>query len=136
MVRDIITDPVFLSRPSLPATAEDVDVIQDLFDTLKVHRANCVGLSANMIGVNKRIIVGSAGITMFAMINPVITWKSDPYETEEGCLSVAGKHKVVRYNTIEVDFCDKNFRNHNAVYTGWIAQIIQHEVDHCDGILI
>ena len=107
-----------------------------MMDTLKAHSEECVGMAANMIGVKKRIIVFSADIIRAAMINPVIVKKSKPYEAEEGCLSLSGVRKTVRYREIEVSYLDINFKKQKQKYSGWIAQIIQHEIDHCDGILI
>ena len=136
MVRPIMRDPLFLSRPSDKATPADRAVIADLLDTLRAHQAECVGMAANMIGVSKRIIAVSMGPVNVAMVNPVILRSSGPYEAEEGCLSLPGKRKATRYQEIELSFQDADFRPRRQVYTGWIAQIIQHEIDHCGGILI
>ena len=111
-------------------------MLMDLMDTLEANRDRCVGMAANMIGVSKRIIVFCVGPFATGMFNPVIVKKSDPYETEEGCLSLDGQRKTTRYQTIEVAFQDASFRPQKMTYTGWPAQIIQHEIDHCDGILI
>ncbi|MGN0763887.1 MAG: peptide deformylase [Aristaeellaceae bacterium] len=136
MVRPIMRDPLFLSRPSDRATPADRAVMTDLLDTLRAHREECVGMAANMIGVRKRIIAVSMGPVNVAMVNPVILRFSGPYEAEEGCLSLSGRRKTTRYQEIEVAFQDADFQPRRQVYTGWIAQIIQHEIDHCDGILI
>jgi len=114
----------------------DKQVVQDLLDTLKANEAGCVGMAANMIGVKKRIIAVSMGFANIAMINPVIVKQSGHYETEECCLSLIGVRKTTRYKDIEVDFQDMNFKKQRQKYSGWIAQIIQHEIDHCDGIVI
>ena len=136
MVQPIVKDTIFLSQKSEDATEADKQVVIDLMDTLKAHSEECVGMAANMIGVKKRIIVFSADIIRAAMINPVIVKKSKPYEAEEGCLSLSGVRKTVRYREIEVSYLDINFKKQKQKYSGWIAQIIQHEIDHCDGILI
>ena len=129
-------DVFFLNQKSEQATEADKHVIQDLLDTLKANEDGCVGMAANMIGVKKRIIVVSMGFANIPMINPVIVKKSGPYETEEGCLSLLGVRKTTRYKDIEVEFLDSGFKKQRQKYSGWIAQIIQHEVDHCDGIVI
>jgi peptide deformylase len=129
-------DVVFLNQKSEPATKADKQVVQDLLDTLKANEVGCVGLAANMIGVKKRIIAVSMGFANIAMINSVIVKKSGAYETEEGCLSLIGVRKTTRYMDIEVEFQDINFNKQCQKYSGWIAQIIQHEIDHCDGIVI
>lgn len=136
MVRPVEKDVMFLKQKSEPATKADMDVVQDLLDTLKYNRERCVGMAANMIGVNKRIIAVSMGPVNVAMINPVIRSKSEPYEAEEGCLSLPGVRKTTRYDKIQVEFLDLSFHKQIQSYSGWIAQIIQHEIDHCDGILI
>lgn len=136
MIRSVMKDVFFLNQKSEPATEADKQVIQDLLDTLKANEVGCVGLAANMIGVKKRIIAVSIGFANIAMINPVIIKKSGAYETEEGCLSLIGVRKTTRYKDIEVEFQDMNFNKHCQKYSGWIAQIIQHEIDHCDGIVI
>lgn len=127
---------IFLGQKSDPATPADVQVITDLLDTLQANADRCVGMAANMIGVKKRIIVFSMGILSFAMVNPVIVKKSKPYETEEGCLSLDGVRKTIRYENIEVEYLDRNFKKQRQKYSGWTAQIIQHEIDHCNGIII
>lgn len=136
MIRPIMKDPMFLAVPSEKATPEDGKIALDLLDTLRAHLDHCVGMAANMIGVRKRIIAVHTGFAQIAMINPTITKKSGAYETEEGCLSLAGVRKTTRYETIEVSYQDMNFKLHRQLYSGYVAQIIQHEVDHCDGILI
>lgn len=138
-VKEIVHDPMLLAQKSVPATdcAEDRQTVTDLLDTLLAHLDGCVGMAANMIGVKKRIIVVAAGLGQFAMVNPVIVAKSKPYDTEEGCLSLlGGPRRCKRYEEIEVTYLDGNFEPRKQKYTGWIAQIIQHEVDHCDGVLI
>lgn len=136
MVRPIIRDVFFLAQKSEPATKDDVAVITDLLDTLKANEAHCVGMAANMIGVKKRIIVVNIGFMNLAMVNPEITKKSKPYETEEGCLSLTGIRKTKRYEDIEVTYLDCNFKPQRGKFTGWTAQIIQHEIDHCNGVII
>jgi len=136
MIRTICKDTFILGRKSVPATKTDMPVVLDLLDTLKANTDQCVGMAANMIGVNKRIIVLSVGTTNIPMINPVIIKHTDPYETEEGCLSLNGVRKATRYRTIEVEFLDQNFQKQEQTFTGFPAQIIQHEIDHCNGILI
>lgn len=136
MVKPIIKDTIFFSQKSDNATEKDKQVVIDLIDTLRAHSDECVGMAANMIGVKKRIIVFSVDIIQVAMINPVIVKKSKPYEAEEGCLSLNGVRKTMRYQEIEVSYLDINFKKQKQKYSGWIAQIIQHEIDHCNGILI
>ena len=137
MVREIVKDEAFLAQKSTAATIEDKQIAIDLLDTLEANKDRCVGMAANMIGVKKRIIVVVAGLGHFAMVNPVIVSKSKPYDAEEGCLSLlGGPRKCKRYGEIEVSYLDGNFKQQRQKYSGWIAQIIQHEVDHCDGVLI
>lgn len=136
MVRPIVRDPLFLAQKSEPATEKDKFVVTDLLDTMRANQEHCVGMAANMIGVKKRIIVVSMGFMPMAMINPVILKKSKPYTAEEGCLSLTGVRKTTRYEEIEVEFQDMNFVKQRQKFSGWTAQIIQHEVDHCEGILI
>lgn len=136
MVKSVVKDIFFLGQKSEPATQADTDVIVDLMDTLQANAEHCVGMAANMIGVKKRIIAVRIGTANIAMINPVIVRKMKPYETEEGCLSLVGVRKTVRYEQIEVEFLDRSFKKQRQKYTGWTAQIIQHEIDHCDGIVI
>lgn len=136
MIRPIVKMPVLLSAPSVDATPLDAAVGQDLLDTLAAHAHECVGLAANMIGVRKRIIAVNLGAADLAMINPEIIRKEQPFETEEGCLSLSGVRKTTRYRSITVTYQDKMFRPHKQTFTGWTAQIVQHEIDHCNGILI
>lgn len=136
MVKQIMKDVFFLAQKSELATKEDMQVVQDLLDTLKANEAGCVGMAANMIGVKKRIIAVNMGIINVAMINPVIVEKKNPYETEEGCLSLTGVRKTTRYEQIEVEYTDINWKKQRQMYSGWIAQIIQHECDHLEGIII
>ena len=118
------------------ATETDKSIVVDLLDTLRANRAVCVGMAANMIGVNKSIIVVAAGPFQFAMVNPVITQKSGEYQTEESCLSLTGSRNCTRYEEIEVDYLDENFKPKHGKYSGYIAQNIQHEIDHCNGVVI
>lgn len=136
MIRNIAKDVLFLEQKSEPATKEDVEVINDLIDTLRANLDHCVGMAANMIGVKKRILVFSVGNIIVPMVNPVILKKEKPYEAEESCLSLEGFRKTTRYETIEVEYLDKNFKKHKQTFTGFTAQIIQHEVDHFEGIII
>ena len=136
MIRPICRDFIALGRKSIPATMADMPVVDDLVDTMRANADRCVGLAANMIGVNKRIIVFSVGPMNIPMINPVITKRSGPYDTEEGCLSLDGTRKTIRYSSVEVEFLDRSFKQQKERFTGFTAQIIQHEIDHCDGILI
>ena len=129
-------DPMFLGQKSETATEADSQVAIDLLDTLAANRDRCVGMAANMIGIKKTIIVVAAGPFSFVMINPKITKKSKAYKTEEGCLSLDGVRPCTRYKEIEVDYLDQNFKPQHGAYQDYIAQIIQHEVDHCNGILI
>ncbi len=136
MIKPIVRDAFFLNQKSEEATWADLAVAQDLEDTLKANRERCVGMAANMIGYRKRIIIVATGFADLIMINPVITEKSGPYETEEGCLSLPGVRKTTRYNKITVRYLDKKFAEHTQSFSGYIAQIIQHECDHLQGILI
>ena len=136
MIKKITRDPMFLAQKSVDATEADKQVITDLLDTLRANLDHCVGMAANMIGVSKNIIVVAAGPFQFAMINPVIAKKTGAFETEEGCLSLDGVRPCTRYKEIEVDYLDTNFKKQHGKYIGWTAQIIQHEVDHCNGIVI
>ena len=136
MVREIIHDPIFLRRKSLAATSADLPIAEDLVDTLRANADRCVGLAANMIGKRKRIIAFCNGPFQMVMVNPRITGQSGPYETEEGCLSLAGVRKTKRYRKITVAYQDQNFQARTGTFEGFTAQIIQHEVDHCNGILI
>ena len=136
MVKPIVKDPIFLARKSAPATPEDAQVAQDLRDTLEAHREGCVGMAANMIGVGKRIIIFDDGGKAAVMFNPEIIRRNEPFEAEEGCLSLSGTRKTKRYRSIKVRYQNELFQQRIKTYTGWTAQIIQHEIDHCDGILI
>ena len=136
MVQPIIHDPIFLARPSLPAEKDDMQVVEDLIDTLKAHLDECVGMAANMIGVRKRIIVMAKGPMIVAMMNPVILSKSGEYGTEEGCLSLEGKRKTIRYRSIKLSWQDVQMREHVGMLDGFQARIVQHEIDHCNGVLI
>lgn len=136
MVRAVVRDTFFLSQKSEPAGRDDDEVVKDLLDTLQANRERCVGMAANMIGVKKRIIVVSTGGVDMAMLNPVIIKKSMPYETQEGCLSLEGSRKTTRFETIEVEYRDRSYKRCRQRFKGWTAQIIQHEIDHCDGIVI
>lgn len=137
MVQKIIHDPILLSRKSLPATQEDLPVAQDLLDTLKAHADGCVGMAANMIGVFKRIIAFDNVGSYLVMLNPQITKRSEPYETREGCLSLLGEPRpCTRYRKITVQWQNEKFQTRIKTFTDYSAQIIQHELDHCDGILI
>lgn len=136
VVKPVMRDVIFLSQRSEPATKADQQVVMDLLDTLKANQAGCVGMAANMIGVKKRIIVVNMGFMNVPMINPVITKRTGAYETEEGCLSLSGVRSTTRYQDIEVEFFDAGWKQQKQKYSGWIAQIIQHECDHLDGIII
>ncbi len=136
MVKKIVRDPMFLKQKSGPATEADGQVITDLLNTLKANQDRCVGMAANMIGVKKRILVVAMGPFVFPMVNPVITSKIGQYETEEGCLSLDGVRPCTRWQEIEVDYLDRDFKPKHGKYSGFTAQIIQHEMDHFDGILI
>ncbi|MCF0123499.1 MAG: peptide deformylase [Ruminiclostridium sp.] len=136
MVQEIMKDPIFLAIPSEPATEADLQVGRDLLDTLAAHAEGCVGMAANMIGISKRIIVFDNEGTYMVMYNPEIVKQSDRYEAEEGCLSLEGRRKAIRYRSIKVKYKNEAFQTRFKTYTGWAAQIIQHEIDHCNGILI
>ena len=136
MIKDVIHDPILLGVKSEKATIEDLQVAQDLLDTLTANADGCVGMAANMIGVSKRIIVFDNEGSYAVMFNPEIIKKSDPYETEEGCLSLTGVRKTKRWRSIKVQYQNEKFQTRLKTYTGWTAQIIQHEIDHCDGIII
>ena len=136
MIKPIVRDAFFLNQRSEKATKADLPVAQDLEDTLKANRERCVGMAANMIGYRKNIIIVATGLADMVMINPVITNKAESYETEEGCLSLPGTRKTTRYNRITVRYLDKKFEEHTQNFSGYIAQIIQHECDHLEGILI
>ncbi len=136
MVKDICKDVFFLKQVSEAADSSDAQTANDLVDTLNAHREECVGMAANMIGVSKRIIVFSDAGVPVVMVNPVIIKKSGEYETEEGCLSLTGVRKVKRYRSIKVEYEDGNFKKRIKTFEGFTAQIIQHEVDHCDGVIV
>ena len=136
MVKEIMRDPFFLAQKSVPATKDDLQVGRDLMDTLKAHREGCVGMAANMIGVKKNIIIVNMGFIDVVMFNPVITSKSGPYQTEEGCLSLVGVRKTTRYQDTEVEYYDFAWKKQRQKLSGWTAQIVQHEIDHCNGIVI
>ncbi len=137
MVRELMHDPLFLGRKSEPAGKEDLDIARDLLDTLTFHKEGCVGMAANMIGVCKRIIVFDCQGSYMTMLNPVILRAEGEYETEEGCLSLlGGPRKTKRYQKIKVEYQTLQLQKRIKTFTGWTAQIIQHEVDHCNGILI
>ena len=136
MVREICKDEAFLAQKAEPATADDLVVAQDLLDTLVAHRDGCVGMAANMIGVNKRIIVFDSEGKYMVMFNPVIVRRSGVYEAEEGCLSLTGTRKTKRFRTIKVQWQNEKFQTRVKTFTGWTAEIIQHEIDHCEGMII
>lgn len=136
MICEICKDEFFLRLPSREATAEDMDIARNLLDTLEAHSDGCVGMAANMIGVSKRIIAFDCEGTYMVMFNPVILKKERAYQTEEGCLSLSGTRKTERYQSIKVQWQNEKFQTRVKTFTGWTAQIIQHEIDHCNGILI
>ena len=136
MIQPIMKDPIFLAQKSVPATKEDLQVAQDLLDTLTAHKDGCVGMAANMIGVAKRIIAFDNEGKYMVMFNPEIVKRSEPYEAEEGCLSLTGTRKAKRYRSIKVQYQNDQFQTRIKTFTGWTAQIIQHEIDHCNGVLI
>ncbi len=136
MIRDICRDETFLAQRAERAGLEDLETARDLLDTLAAHKESCVGMAANMIGVNKRIIVFDNEGEYMVMPNPVIVKQSGPYETEEGCLSLTGRRKTKRFQTIKVQWQNEKLQTRLKTFTGWTAEIIQHEIDHCDGILI
>ena len=137
MIKEVLHDPIFLAGKSEVTTKEDLQVAQDLLDTLIANKDGCVGMAANMIGVRKRIIVFDCECTYMTMFNPEIIKKSEPYDTEEGCLSLLGGPRLCkRYQTIKVQWKTAEFQTRIKTFTGCTAQIIQHEIDHCDGIII
>lgn len=136
MIRDICKDVIFLAQPSMIATADDLPTAQDLLDTLAAHKDGCVGMAANMIGVGKRIIAFDNEGVYMVMFNPEIVKKSGPYEAEEGCLSLIGTRKAKRWQSIKVQYQNEKFQTRLKTFTGWSAQIIQHEIDHCNGVII
>ena len=136
MIRPVVRDVFFLRQKSEPATREDLGVGRDLRDTLRANRDRCAGMAANMIGVKKRVIIVNAGFADVVMVNPVLLAKDTPYEAEEGCLSLDGTRKTTRWQNIEVEYTDASWKKRRQRFSGWIAQIIQHEMDHLEGILI
>ena len=136
MVREICKDEAFLAQKAEPATTDDLGVAQDLLETLVAHKDGCVGMAANMIGVNKRIIVFDSEGKYMVMFNPVIVRRSGVYEAEEGCLSLTGTRKTKRFRTIKVQWQNEKFQTRIKTFTGWTAEIIQHEIDHCEGMII
>ena len=136
MIRDICRDETFLAQRAERAGLEDLETARDLLDTLAAHKDGCVGMAANMIGVNKRIIAFDNEGEYMVMLNPVIVKQSGPYETEEGCLSLTGRRKTKRFQTIKVQWQNEKLQTRLKTFTGWTAEIIQHEIDHCDGIVI
>ena len=136
MVREIMKDESFLALPSVDATADDLELARDLLDTLVAHKDGCVGMAANMIGVSKRIIAFENGDEYMLMFNPEIEKCSQPYSAEEGCLSLTGRRQTKRYKNIKVKYYNEDFQLRYKSFSGWTAQIIQHEIDHCNGIII
>ena len=136
MIQEICKDEIFLAQKAEPATPDDLPIAQDLIDTLTAHKDGCVGMAANMIGVNKRIIIFDNEGAYQVMFNPVIVKQSGPYQTEEGCLSLSGRRQTKRWKSIKVQWQNETFQTRLKTFTGWTAEIIQHEIDHCDGILI
>ena len=136
MVREICKDEVFLAQKAEPAAADDLSTAQDLLETLIAHKDGCVGMAANMIGVNKRIIAFENDGSYMVMFNPIIVRQSGAYEAEEGCLSLEGARKTKRFQTIKVQWQNEKLQTRLKTFTGWTAEIIQHEIDHCEGIVI
>lgn len=136
MIREICKDIIFLAKKAEPATPDDLPVAADLLETLEYHKDGCVGMAANMIGVNKRIIAFDNDGEYMVMFNPEILRKTGPYYTEEGCLSLTGVRPVKRWKTIKVKWQNEKFQQRIKNFTGWTAEIIQHEIDHCEGIII
>ena len=136
MVQEIMRDEVFLSQKAEPATPEDLPIAQDLLDTLAAHKDGCVGMAANMTGVSKRIIAFDNEGKYMVMFNPEIIKKSSLYEAEEGCLSLTGTRRARRWQSIKVQYQNEQFQTRFKAFTGWTAQLIQHEIDHCEGVLI
>lgn len=136
MIREICRDEAFLSQAAEAATPDDVQTASDLLETLEHHKSGCVGMAANMIGVNKRIIAFDNGGSYMVMFNPEIIKKSEPYTAEEGCLSLSGTRRTTRWRSIKVRWQNERFQERIKTFTGWTAQIIQHEIDHCNGIII
>ena len=136
MIQEICKDEIFLAQKAEPATPDDLPIAQDLIDTLTAHKDGCVGMAANMIGVNKRIIIFDNEGAYQVMFNPVIVKQSGPYQTEEGCLSLSGRRPTKRWKSIKVQWQNETFQTRLKTFTGWTAEIIQHEIDHCEAILI
>jgi peptide deformylase len=136
MIKQVVRDVIFLGQRSEEATKADLSVANDLRDTLSANREHCVGMAANMIGIRKRIIIANIGMGDIVMFNPVITKKDSPYETEEGCLSLTGTRKTTRYKNIEVEYVDQQWNRKKQKFSGFLAQIIQHECDHLEGVII
>ena len=136
MIREICRDETFLAQKAAPATPDDLAAAQDLLDTLTAHKDGCVGMAANMIGVNKRIIAFDNEGTYMVKFNPVIVRQSGAYEAQEGCLSLTGVRKTKRFQTVKVQWQNEKFQTRLKTFTGWTAEIIQHEIDHCEGVLI
>lgn len=136
MIKPIVKDPIFLAQKSMDATISDTSVAQDLRDTLAAHADGCVGMAANMIGIAKRIIIFNDNGSPTVMFNPEIIKRSEPYTAKEGCLSLTGTRPAKRYRSIKVRYQNEQFQTRLKTYTGWTAQIIQHEIDHCNGVLI
>ena len=136
MIREIMKDTTFLALPSEPATADDLSVAEDLLETLIAHKDGCVGMAANMIGVSKRIIAFENDGGYMVMFNPEIIRTADPFETVEGCLSLTGTRTTKRFKNIKVQYQNEKFQTRLKTFSGWTAQIIQHEIDHCNGIII
>ena len=136
MIREICREEAFLAQPSQTADTGDLEAARDLLDTLAAHRDGCVGMAANMIGVAKRIIAFEDGDGYTLMFNPQIIRAAGPYQAEEGCLSLTGRRKTERFQTVKVQWQNEKFQTRLKTYTGWTAEIIQHEIDHCNGILI
>ena len=136
MIRESVHDPLFLAQPSAPAGKEDLQIAEDLRDTLQANLDRCVGMAANMIGERKRIIAVVNGPMIMIMLNPKILSSSGEYETEEGCLSLAGLRKTKRFRSIRLSWQDLQMKQHTGTFEGFQAQIVQHEIDHCNGVLI
>ena len=136
MIKSVVKDPIFLAQKSKPATLADLPVAQDLRDTLEANREGCVGMAANMIGVRKKIIIVNMGLINVVMYNPVMLAKDTPYEAEEGCLSLDGVRKTTRWQNIEIEYLDAAWKPRRQRFSGWTAQIVQHEMDHLEGIVI
>ena len=136
MIRPIVTSPIMLRMPSVDAAPEDAHIGQDLLDTLAAHEHECVGMAANMIGQRKRIIVVQDGQRALLMYNPVVLERANEYQTEEGCLSLPGTRPATRWRRIRVEYLDEDFALRTSTFSGYTAQIIQHEIDHCNGVLV